>query len=350
MKKLILTSLLSTCLLVCLAQVPQGISYQAVAFKSGGEAVTNATVGVKVSILKETIDGSTEYVETHKPKTNAQGLFHLSIGQGTAETGEFASINWGNGSKFLKIEVDPNGGENYTNIGTNQLTSVPYALYAESVAPSGLPNSIKSINAKSELIVVYTETHAYGFSSSSSGSGFWNEKKLTGTVVGAVASNNSIVVYTGTYAYAFYQFNSGSSSWNERLLSSTPVGAIASEESIVVYTKDNAYGFAQSTSTGSGNWETKVLQGTILGSVSSTNLISVYTGTYAYGFYRSSTSGFGRWEQKLLSSSPVSAIGAKNHIVVVTKDKAHAFNQSSSGFVSWNDKTLKGSAPNIISR
>ena len=112
------------------SQVPEGISYQAVAFSASGNPIINGNVGVKISILDNSIQGTVVYSETHLKLTNAQGLFNLNIGLGTPSTGTFSSINWGTNSKFLKVEVDPNGGANYTIVGTNQLMSVPYSLYS----------------------------------------------------------------------------------------------------------------------------------------------------------------------------------------------------------------------------
>ena len=70
----------------------------------------------------------------------------LQIGGGTT-TGNFANINWANGPYFLKTETDPAGGTNYTISGTNQLLSVPYALFSNSSntsnsAANGLPAGV----------------------------------------------------------------------------------------------------------------------------------------------------------------------------------------------------------------
>lgn len=113
------------------SQVPQGISYQAIAFNSGGNPVVNANVGVKISILENSVSGNVVYTETHTKSTNTQGLFNLNIGQGTASSGTFSTINWGANLKFLKVEVDPTGGTNYAIVGTNQLMSIPYSLYSK---------------------------------------------------------------------------------------------------------------------------------------------------------------------------------------------------------------------------
>ena len=96
--------------------------------------VTNAPVGVRVSILQGSADGDALYVETQSAVTNANGLLTLEIGGGKAEQGAFDRIDWASGSFFLKTETDPNGGENYGVTVTQQLLSVPYALYAKEAA------------------------------------------------------------------------------------------------------------------------------------------------------------------------------------------------------------------------
>ena len=112
------------------AQTPQKFSYQAVVRDAGNNLVATQAVGVRISILQGSATGSTVYVETQTVTTNANGLMTLEIGGGTVVSGDFAAINWANGPYFLKTETDPTGGTNYTIEGTQQLLSVPYALYA----------------------------------------------------------------------------------------------------------------------------------------------------------------------------------------------------------------------------
>jgi len=112
------------------AQIPQGFSYQAVALNSNGTAVASAPVNVRLSILDNSAMGTAVYTETHNPTTNSMGLYTLTIGQGVAVTGTFSQINWGQGSKFLKVEIDITNGNNYVLMGTSQLLSVPYAMVA----------------------------------------------------------------------------------------------------------------------------------------------------------------------------------------------------------------------------
>lgn len=115
------------------AQVPQAFSYQTIAFNAAGAPIANGNVSLKVSILENSATGTVLYTETHSKTTNAKGLVNLNIGQGTATTGTFGGINWGINTKFVKVEMDPAGGSNYTNVGVNQLMSVPYSQVSKTV-------------------------------------------------------------------------------------------------------------------------------------------------------------------------------------------------------------------------
>lgn len=123
---LFLASLLS-------AQVPQAFTYQTIAFNASGAPVANGNVSLKISILENTATGPVLYTEIHNKTTNAKGLVNLNIGQGTPSAGAFGGINWGSNTKFVKVELDPQGGSNYTNVGVNQLMSVPYAQVSKTV-------------------------------------------------------------------------------------------------------------------------------------------------------------------------------------------------------------------------
>jgi hypothetical protein len=112
------------------AQSPQSFNYQAVAHDNLGNVLVNQNIAVRISILDGSIVGTAQYVETQNPQTNQFGLFALEIGKGTIVSGTFANTTWENGAKFIKIEMDANNGTSYALVGTSQLLSVPYALYA----------------------------------------------------------------------------------------------------------------------------------------------------------------------------------------------------------------------------
>ena len=68
------------------------------------------------------------FTETHEILTDDLGQVNLIIGQGTANTGVFSELDWSLGSYYLGIELDTGNG--YVAMGTTQLLSVPFALYA----------------------------------------------------------------------------------------------------------------------------------------------------------------------------------------------------------------------------
>lgn len=111
------------------AQVPYGVNYQAVIRDAQLQIVAEKNVSVRFSILKGGIEGQTVYMETHTALTNKYGVLNLILGHGTSE-GNFSAIQWYDDSYFVKVEVDTEGGSNYTEVSTQQMMSVPYALYA----------------------------------------------------------------------------------------------------------------------------------------------------------------------------------------------------------------------------
>ena len=137
MKKIITIYIIILMTASLFAQSPNKMSYQAVIRNSSNTLVTNSAVGMRISILQTSPTGKAVYVETQTPTTNANGLASIEIGGGTVVTGNFSTIDWANGTYFVKTETDPAGGTNYSITGTSQLLSVPYALYAKSAGSVG---------------------------------------------------------------------------------------------------------------------------------------------------------------------------------------------------------------------
>ena len=121
-----------------MAQSPQAINFQAVARNNAGSVLINQQVSIRLSILKGSLTGTLVYVEKHTKTTDSYGLFTLQIGRGTVQSGIFDNINWGEGSYFLKVEVDPEGGTQYQAAGSSQFASVPYSFHSKT-AENGLP-------------------------------------------------------------------------------------------------------------------------------------------------------------------------------------------------------------------
>lgn len=137
MKKITLALLLLGSFTILFAQAPQKMNYQSVIRKADGTLLSNTLIGIKTSVLLGSETGTASYVETQTTTTNNNGLATIVIGGGTPITGTFSGIDWGAGSHFIKTEIDPAGGTNYTISGTSQLLSVPYALYAGSSQSQG---------------------------------------------------------------------------------------------------------------------------------------------------------------------------------------------------------------------
>ena len=126
------------------AQSPEKMSYQAIVRDGANNPLITTQVGVKISILQSTTNGTVVYTETQSPTTNENGLLSIEIGGGVG----FDLIDWSNDLYFIKTETDPLGGTSYTIIGTSQLLSVPYALHA------------KTAENFTELDPVYTSSEA----------------------------------------------------------------------------------------------------------------------------------------------------------------------------------------------
>ena len=112
------------------AQSPPKLDYQAVVRDSTGAFVRNSNTGWQFSILKDSAGGPSVYVETHTDTTSEGGVVNFQIGTGTVVSGQFDSIGWTEGSYFLKSEAALDGSTSYTDGGTTELLSVPYAMYA----------------------------------------------------------------------------------------------------------------------------------------------------------------------------------------------------------------------------
>ncbi|MBP6624487.1 MAG: collagen-like protein [Chitinophagaceae bacterium] len=142
MKKLILLILVINCqfsIVNSFAQTPQAIPYQAVARDNTGSPLSSQNISLRFSIHDSTAAGTLVYQETQSATTNALGLFTANIGQGTVVSGTFSTISWDINAKFIQVEMDATGGNSYTDMGTTQFMSVPYALHAKTADVPGLP-------------------------------------------------------------------------------------------------------------------------------------------------------------------------------------------------------------------
>ena len=83
------------------AQVPQLISYQAVARDLTGKVLSEKPISVQVEILQGSNQGTAVYTETHELTTTKTGTINLLIGGGNAQAGAFAEIDWSKAPYFV---------------------------------------------------------------------------------------------------------------------------------------------------------------------------------------------------------------------------------------------------------
>jgi hypothetical protein len=145
------------------AQAPQGFNYQATVRNSSGDLIVNTNVYFKFNVMQGSQTSLPVFTEIHYVPTDDLGQVNLVIGQGTSTTGTFSELDWSLGSHYLGIELDTGNG--YVAMGTTQLLSVPYALYAESSgsSSSGFPTGGTEGQVLSIVSGVPTWTDLSGF-------------------------------------------------------------------------------------------------------------------------------------------------------------------------------------------
>jgi len=136
---LLLLTLLCAAYSSVFAQAPALFNYQGVARNPVGNVLANKNITVRLTIHDGTASGPSVYSETRTMTTNAFGLFNILVGSAGASnvTGTIPGVNWLVGDKFLQVEIDPEGGSAFINVGTSQLASVPYAFTAGTATPGG---------------------------------------------------------------------------------------------------------------------------------------------------------------------------------------------------------------------
>lgn len=127
MKKNLLLLFMSVVVTVT-AQSPQGFSYQAALRSPDGTALSNHSATLRISLTNQS-EETVYYAEIHSSTTNEQGIVSLYIGQGEPVSGDIGEIPWGTAQIYLKVELQTTGGS-FLDMGTSQLMSVPYAMFA----------------------------------------------------------------------------------------------------------------------------------------------------------------------------------------------------------------------------
>jgi hypothetical protein len=214
MKKLLATFIFCALGYLNFAQAPQQFTYQAVVRSTSNALVSNAPVGVRITLLQGSAVGTNVYQETHTPTTNANGLMTVKVGNGTVVSGSFSGIDWSTGTYFIETEIDPNGGTSYSISGTSQLLSVPYALYAEN-SGSSIPGPQGPAGASGNGIISTLDNGDGTFTFNYADGSFFTTSDLTGPagsngvgIDSLTTSGNNFTVYYSNGTNATYSLSS----------------------------------------------------------------------------------------------------------------------------------------------
>lgn len=182
-----------------MAQTPESFKYQAVVRDASGVLLNNQPVSLRISIIESSVNGPSVYTETFNLSTNDYGLANLSIGTGNIQSGVFASINWGNTTHYIQVELDATGGSNYQLVGTSQLLSVPYALYAKNVENDQIDDADNDPNNENQTLSISGSdiTISNGNTVTLPGSSSSNLNDLL-DVNAATPQTNEILMWNGT--------------------------------------------------------------------------------------------------------------------------------------------------------
>jgi hypothetical protein len=146
LKKILIALLLCISANQSIAQNSNGIFFQAVARDNFSNPAKDRNIYVESSILQTTVNGTKVLVELHKTKTDAMGVFNITIGNGQRTGGSstsIATIDWSKGPFYLnlKIAITPfsasdswDYSKELVDIGTTSFGAVPFAFYSASSA------------------------------------------------------------------------------------------------------------------------------------------------------------------------------------------------------------------------
>ena len=146
LKKILIALLLCISASQSIAQNSNGIFFQAVARDNFSNPAKDRNIYVESSILQTTVNGTKVLVELHKTRTDAMGVFNITIGNGQRTGGSSTSIaiiDWSKGPFYLnlKIAITPfsasdswDYSKELVDIGTTSFGAVPFAFYSASSA------------------------------------------------------------------------------------------------------------------------------------------------------------------------------------------------------------------------
>ncbi|MEM9261280.1 MAG: hypothetical protein AAGA62_16690, partial [Bacteroidota bacterium] len=110
-------------------------NYQAVLRDADDRVIPNKSVKVQLTI-QDGPGGNALYVEQHDATTTSLGIVVLEVGAGQRIEGTvaFEFIPWAIRKHYLRVEVDPDGNDNFVDLGEAPILAVPIAVQAKIAA------------------------------------------------------------------------------------------------------------------------------------------------------------------------------------------------------------------------
>ncbi len=208
MKKILL-SLITFCFFA-LTLKAQGIptkhlNYQAVIRNNSGDVIVNQFVSLRFGIFQDTLPLAIlpVFQEVHVTKTNAFGQVNLVIGKGASTYGIYDTLSWKNKYRYLKIELDADGGTVFKKMGYAQFQTVPYAqvaLDAINKPALGELNNVNTTGAAAGQVLKFNGTTWTPATDATSGGGGGGSDSQTLSLVGtqlSISNGNSVTLPTG---------------------------------------------------------------------------------------------------------------------------------------------------------
>jgi hypothetical protein len=129
MRKLLFLLAFFGALSITAQNAPLSVNYQAVVRSPAGTILPNQQVGIRFSVLRDSIRGNIIYQEQHTTSSNDLGLINLKLGEGMPLLSQFRLIDWSVSPILVRIELSV-GGSSFTTLGEEAFTSVPYSIYS----------------------------------------------------------------------------------------------------------------------------------------------------------------------------------------------------------------------------
>ncbi len=122
------------------------INYQGVARNATNEIMAGEDMTIGIALKFGAANSTVLYEENHSITTDANGVFSLLIGNGSATQGNYNNLPWGSAATFVSVSM--NGNE----VGTTEMMAVPYAISSgnaddQSAAEVAYDNSVSRLSA-----------------------------------------------------------------------------------------------------------------------------------------------------------------------------------------------------------